>query len=192
MATNEVTICNAALIALGAQPIASLIENTPRAIQCNALYAVARDEVLRAHPWNCLVTRVVLSPLSAAPPFGWSYQYVKPGDWLRTLSVGDEANGFDDYAFEGGRILANVSTLNLRYVAAKDPGQWDAHLVSAVTRRVQVELAYPITKSTSLRDSLKQEFHAPRVGILAQAKAVDGQENPPETYGDSPFIQVRG
>ena len=56
MATNEVTICNAALIALGAQPIASLIENTPRAIQCNALYAVARDEVLRAHPWNCLVT----------------------------------------------------------------------------------------------------------------------------------------
>jgi hypothetical protein len=55
-----------------------------------------------------------------------------------------------------------------------------------------MDLAYPITKSTSLRDSLKQEFYAKGVGIFARAKTVDGQENPPEDWNDSPFLNVRG
>lgn len=188
---NDVSICNAALMALGDSPIASLAENSKRAILCNALYPTVRDEMLRAHNWNCLITRVVLSPLGDAPAFGWEKQFTKPGDWLRTLSVGDDLTGYEDYAFEGNRIYANTDTLKLRYVAAKDPGEWDAHLVALVTKRMEVALAYPITKSTSLRESLKQDFYAPRVGVLAQAKAVDGQENPPEDYGDSPFIAVR-
>ena len=84
--------------------------------------------------------------------------------------------GLTTTPFEGGRILANVSTLNLRYVAG-DPGQWDAHLVSAVTRRVQVELVTrsrnpPACATRSNRSSTPARGH-----LGAQAKAVDGQEN---------------
>lgn len=191
MAT-DVSICTAALMLLGDSPIASLSENTKRAIMCNAIYSQARDEVLRAHPWNCLKTRVVLSPLADAPAFGWGYQFTKPGDFLRMIMAGDEEIGQTDYVFEGNVILADTDTLHVHYLARKGEGEWDAHLVQLMVRRMQMELAYPITKSASLRDSLKEDYFRQGTGILAQAKAVDGQENPPEDWGDSPLITVRG
>ncbi len=189
---SDVSISSAALMMLGDSPIASLAENNKRAILCNALYAQARDDVLRAHPWNCLKTRVVLSPLAAEPAFGWGYQYTKPGDLLRMIAAGNEEVGQQDYSFEGNRILCDDATLYLHYLARKTEDEWDPHLVQLMTRRMQLDLAYPITKSASLRDALRQEYYARPGGVLAQAKAVDGQENPPEDWGDSPRIAVRG
>jgi hypothetical protein len=80
----------------------------------------------------------------------------------------------------------------LHYLASKDVSEWDANLANVMVRRMQLELAYPITKSASLRDVLRQEYYAKGVGVLAAAKSVDGQENPPEDFGDSPLIAVRG
>ncbi|MNH45474.1 hypothetical protein D3C79_1079310 [compost metagenome] len=48
-------------------------------------------------------------------------------------------------------------------------------------------LAYPITQSTSERDSRKAEL----VQALRQAKAVDGQEDPPQTLGDERLLGAR-
>jgi hypothetical protein len=61
-----------------------------------------------------------------------------------------------------------------------------------MVKRMEMDLAYPITKSTSLADSLAQKFYARGNGVLAVSKAVDGQENQNEQFGDSPFLQVRG
>ncbi len=93
---------------------------------------------------------------------------------------------------EGTRIMANTNQLPLKYVADVTEGEWDTLLTHVMIKRMEMDLAYPITKSTSLRDSLKQEFYAKGVGVLAQAKTVDGQENPPEEWNDSPFLTVRG
>jgi hypothetical protein len=185
MAT-DVEICSRALILVGDAPIASLSEQTKRASVCANLYPIARRQMLRAHVWNCAVKRVALTALAGAPAYGWSNWFAKPGDWLRVLDVGNCGN--DDYAFEGNRILANQTSLKLRYVADVTEGMWDAGLTDVMVLKMAADLAYPIAKSTSLMQAKLQEFTA----ALRIAKAIDGQENPPDQFGDSPFLEVRG
>ncbi len=60
-----------------------------------------------------------------------------------------------------------------------------------MTARMRLALAYPVTKSASLRDSMKEEFYRRGSGVLAMARAQDGQENPPEDWSDSPLLQAR-
>ncbi len=171
---------------LGAAPIASLAETTKSATLCANLYPLARKDLLRSHVWNCCVKRVLLAPLVDVPVFGWSHQFAKPGDWLRVLSVGD---GIElDYEFEGNRILCDTDSLPLRYVADVTEGNWDSHMVDVMVKRMAADLAYPITKSTSLAQLKLQQYEEAKKA----AKSVDGMENPPEEIADSPFIAARG
>lgn len=187
MAT-DVSICSAALSLLGDVPIAALNEpNNRRATLCANIYPQAKLDVLRAHPWNCLTKRVVLSPLSAAPEFEWGYQFQLPGDCLRVLTVGYD-NAPEDYRLEQNRINARSNVLRLLYQQNLAEGYWDANLVDAMTKRMVRDLAYPITKSASVAEVKAREYE---IG-LRRAKAVDGQENPPEAWEDSPLIAVRG
>lgn len=191
MATKE-EICTAALLLLGDSPIASFTENTQRARLCANLYPLAKRDVLRAHPWNCAQKRVQLAPLTATPAFDWRYQFALPGDFLRPTQVGQNWTAGEDYLLEGNRILANANPLPLVYVADVSEGVFDSMLTNLMIKRMEMDLAYPVTKSTSLKESLKESFYRRGTGVLAQAKAVDGQENPPADWGDSPFIAVRG
>jgi hypothetical protein len=184
MAT-DIEICSRALILVGDKAISSLTEQTTRATICANLYPIAKAQMLRCHVWNCAIKRVALAAAAGAPAYEWSHWFTKPGDWLRLLDVGD--CGKDDYAFEGNRILANQSSLKLRYVANVTEGVWDASLTDVMVLRMAADLAYPITKSTSLAQLKGQEYR----DALRLAKAVDGQENPPDSFGDSPFIQAR-
>ncbi|MCY0725785.1 hypothetical protein OVW19_29015, partial [Klebsiella pneumoniae] len=86
--------------------------------------------------------------------FGFRFQFALPGDLLRVLSVGEV---WDDipYRVEGNRLLANVQVLKLRYVFRnEDESTWDAALVDVAEMMMQAKLAYAVTGSTSLRDSL--------------------------------------
>jgi hypothetical protein len=190
MAT-KVTICSNALMLLGDSAIANFEEGTRRATLCANLYPIAKADILRRHPWNCLQKRVVLSPRSDTPPFGPTKWFDPPGDLLRVIAVGTGGCPLD-YAYEGGRILCDTSILQLQYLTDATEGEWDSNLVNVMVKRMEMDLAYPITKSTSLADSLVQKFYARGNGVLAVSKAVDGQENQNEQFGDSPFLQVRG
>ncbi len=185
MAT-EVEICSAALILLGEAPIASLAENSKRATQAANLWPTARRDLLRLHMWNCALKRVVLSPLSDAPAFGYSHWFTKPGDWLRLVQCGER--GEIDYVFEGNRILCNTTLLKVVYVADVDATQWDALLTDLAIKRMARDLAYPITRSATLKQEAAQEYELAKRSSMT----IDGQENPPEQWGDSPFIDVRG
>lgn len=186
MATN-IEICTNALLLLGDSAIASLTENTDRARRCANVYPQARRDVLRAHPWNCLVRRVQLAPLSAPPAFGWAQQFSAPGDCLRLLDV--SVNGCQvEYEFEDRKILANATVLNVRYIADLAESTWDANLTDIMIKRMVKDLAYPITKSTSLAQLKAQEFEL----AFKRARSIDGQENPPEDLSNaSPFLEAR-
>lgn len=188
MATG-VSICSNALLMLGAQTINDFADsqNLDRAKLCANLYPSQRDSILRAHPWNCCIKRIVLAPLTALPAFGYSRSFELPADCLRVLEVGE--GGYQlDYLVEGRTIQADAMALELRYVFRNEvESSWDAHLIDLMTIAMAATLAYPVTQSTSERDSRKAEL----AQALRQAKAVDGQEDPPQTLGDERLLASR-
>lgn len=192
MAT-DVSICSAALLRLGDRPINTLDEQTDRAILCANLYAQARDFVIRRHTWNSCIKRVALAPLATGPAFDWSYQFLLPPDCLRVLSVGLKDEGLTPWRVEGstsGRVvLCDENPCYLRYVFQNtDPATWDAGLVEAVTDYLCELLAYPITKSATVVELMQAKKE--RDGKVS--RAIDGQEDVPESSTDAPFIASRG
>jgi hypothetical protein len=173
---------------LGKAPIASLDDESDRASYCANLYPALRDSLLRKHYWNCAIKRVLLSPTSDKPAYDYTNQFQLPSDFLRLYQVGTNKTPIDDFQLENRMILANVTALPLRYVwRNEDENNWDSGLVQAATAAMAALLAYPITQSTSLRDSLVQTA----AQVLREAKAIDGQENPGDTFGDD-FPLIRG
>lgn len=83
--------------------------------------------------------------------------------------------------------MANVDAIRLRYVYRnEDESTWDAALVDVAEMMMQSSW-HAVTGSTSLRDSLAQEASF----LLKQAKAVDGQEEPPEELDGYPTYESR-
>lgn len=186
MATS-VSICSNALLILGAQPINDLAEDLDRARLAANLYPSVRDDMLRSHPWNCAVKRVVLSPDTAPPAYWWAYQFPLPPDWLRTLSVG-EPWAESDYRAEGRMLLSNESVLKLRYVFRNEvESSWDAMLVHCMTLAMAAHMAYPITQSATLAQVQLESLEK----ALKRARATDGQDDPPETLGDFRLLNSR-
>lgn len=187
--TTGVSICSNALLMLGAQTINSFSDASAldRAKLCANLYPTVRNKLLRSHPWNCAVKRLVLSPDVAPPAFGYSNQFQLPTDCLRVLEV-CEGGANIDYRIEGRSIQANTSVLQLRYVFLnEDENTWDETLVELMTLAMAARMAYAVTQSAALEQSRMQELQM----ALRSAKAVDGQEEPPETLGDFPLLQAR-
>lgn len=186
MAT-QVEISSNALLMLGAQAISSLTEDTDRARLVNSLYGMVRDDLLRNHPWNSCIRRVSLAPEATPPAFGYPYAFVLPTDWLRTLAVGEDDDEVD-YRHEGGRILSHENPLLLRYVANRPESFWDAGLVQCMTLALSARLAYPITLSSAREELAIRSFEI----ALKRAKAIDGQDDPPQTFGNLHLNTIRG
>jgi hypothetical protein len=185
--TSSVSICSNALIRLGDKPISSFEDGTDAADACANLYPTVRDEVLRAHPWNCATKRVTLPALAEAPGFDYAYQFQLPADWLRTIQIGARDCALD-FTIEGRRILAMSSTLPLVYVFQnKTESTWDADLIAVVTAAMAAALAYPITQSASMQQTMEAKYQL----AFKQAKAANGQDDRTETLGDFPLLANR-
>lgn len=194
MTATAISICSNALLRLGSDPINSFNEgdntgsNLEVARLASNLWPTVRRQVLRGHLWNCAIARVLLSPDTTAPAFGWTYRYLRPADWLRNVHVGRDRTDRDDFATEGAYFLSDEASLPLTYVFDNDnPATYDASLVAALEVSMAAALAYPVTKSTSLA----QEMAAMAERHLAQARTVDGQDDPPQTLGDFPLLASR-
>ncbi|WP_218169686.1 hypothetical protein [Pseudomonas sp. P7759] len=186
MATG-VSICSNALLMLGAQTINDFNQSVDRAKLAANLYPTIRDDLLRTHPWNCTIKRVLLAPDATPPAFGYTNQFELPADFLRVLEVG-QAGIQIDYLVEGRSILADAMSVELRYVYLNEvENTWDASLVGLLTVAMACAMAYPITQSSALQAAFEQKL------AMAKkiARAVDGQEDPPQTLGDERLFAAR-
>jgi hypothetical protein len=183
---NRVSICSNALVMLGAKTINDFNEATDRARIVSNLWPQVSDWLLRTHPWNCAVKRIQLAPEVAVPVFDYSFQFVIPDDWLRTLQIGELGMPIH-FTQEGRKILCDENPLNLVYIARVDEGTWDAALQFAASAAMAAAAAYAITQSASLAEVMYGKLK----DILKQARAVDGQDNPPETLGDYRLFMSR-
>lgn len=187
---SQVSICSNALLMLGDKPINDLVpEEGDRAVLALNLFPDVRDGVLRAHTWDCAIKRALLSPLSAAPAFGWSYQFQLPADCLRVISVAPNNGEPIEHSVEGDKLLCNTNVVYLRYIFRNQNVEaWDAGLVSVVTAAMARDMAYPITRSAAMRDTMQNEY----LLRLRMQRAADSLQGTPDQIQSSPFISVRG
>lgn len=187
MTASVVSICSNASLMLGAKPINDLAEANDRTRLAANLFEPVRDYVLRRHPWNCATKRVVLAPDVATPAFDWAYQFTLPDDFMKLQSNGEDGC-IVPHKLESGKLLCDDNPVYLVYTWKNtNPATWDAMLVWGMTMSMKAVMAYPITQSASL----EQLVEAALKDVLKQARAVDGQDDPPETLGDTPLMNSR-
>ena len=173
--TAAVDIANSALNTLGATNITALTEDTKTARICNQRYSFVRDAVFRAHPWNCLVTRVALTADSATPVFGYTKQFSLPNDpfCLRVLRLEDMDTV---YRIEGRKLLVNESSVNIQYVGRiTDVNLYDTLLIETIAARLAAEICFNLTNSNTLTAQMNQLYDQK----LSEARFVDATEGTP-------------
>lgn len=192
--TSPVDICNLALSSLG-QPTIVQIDppdaNSKAARLCAQLYPSLRDETLTAHPWRRLKKRVTIAASVVAPDWGFTTQYPIPADligFINDLYVGGRK--LMHFEFEGEFILCNeTGPLQIRYLRkSEDPNEWDSLMQQAVSYRLAVDLAEPLTQ-----DASKKQFAIGKYAeVMRTAKSVSAQQGTPVTLGlPDPWVTAR-
>lgn len=173
MATSETSIANSALMKLGADRIVSLTDDTREARIMKEQYPKVRDDILRGHPWNFALVRVVIAPLTTAPDWGFSYQYELPSDCLRLLNVDVPGT---EWQLEGRIIVTDAAELGIRYIRkVTETGLFDSNFSEALACKLAADCCFAITQSTTLKDGLMKEY----LQRIREARSFDGQESGP-------------
>ena len=197
---SDVDIGNMALTLLGQQPILQLTDNVKAARSLNRIYAMVRDNELRAHIWNFATTRTKLPALSTIPAFGYNLAYQLPPDCLQVIQVGDAAPGgmlwlgitqsdASDYKIEGRTIVTNwTAPLSVRYIArVTDPTLFDSCFVNAFACRLAMRLCEDMTAISGKRQLAQNEYKEAIVTAL-RANAI---ELPPDPLPDNSWLLSR-
>lgn len=195
MATSNTEIVNAALVAIGHDPISSLADDKSAAgILARIKWPEVRDTILRAANWRCLLKRSEsLAREATTPPFGYRYAYALPPDCVRVaeFSVNQTLYRYSyyrgtDWAVEGRRLLTDEISAYILYVAydkAVDPvALFDGHMTAAIAAQLAADLA----------PGLKSSARYPQLAIiakdkLAEAKVFSAIEARPQTANPTPL-----
>ena len=188
MASSKTEIANDALILIGAETINDLdSDSTNEAITCKKVYDICRKSILRSHPWNCATVRRTLPPLTSTPDFTYGYQFTIPSDCLRLIKR-ESLNDDYSYRIENGKILTNLSSINLVYVKdVTDVSKFDALLSDLIAAYMAFKVSYKLTQSRSVRSDMYSLYK----DLNRNAKTVNAQENEMETLDSDYFIEAR-
>lgn len=171
---SRVSIANLALTVLGADRITSLEDNSENARRLNAIFDYCLEDLLRAHPWNFAIIRRQLAVLSTTPIFEYDYEFQLPGDCLRVIEVSDGTNLITDFKIEGRKLLADDSSVSIKYIAKViDPNQYTSQFIYVFASRLAAEIAYAVTNNKSTAEQMFQLYTA----RMQQAKETDAQES---------------
>ena len=153
---SDVSICNSALLKVGAEQISSLADNTRASNVCQAMYPILRDEVMRAVPWRFALTqRIIATPSVTPPAFGYTAAYDIPSDILRVWHVET-----DSWTEVGNQILCDkadgINTLSI--YQNTDPTTWDAQFAEALAWRLAGEIALALVQSPPLKQEMDKGY----------------------------------
>lgn len=187
----ELTICNSAIIKLGATPIQDLSDDTKEARLCRLQYPLIRDAALRSAPWSFAVARRVLTPITPRPAEvefinGDEFVFSLPQNCVKVWKILD--NSYVKYRQEGRYVIANDSSLYIYYVRNDVPPDFmDAQFIEATANLLAADLCYSITQSTSLKQGLESSAQF----WISQARSYNSQEGTVENFQFDMFLDSR-
>jgi hypothetical protein len=165
MSVNEVTICNSALIKLGADRISSLTQDSKAAILCNSLYEMSRKAVLTVGKWRFAIARAQLTLLSETPLYEYDYMFQMPTDCLQPfeLATATDMDGTEDldYTVEADKLLCDESVLYMRYVKnVNDPNAFHPLFAEAFAWYLAWQMAIALTGSAATAEAMNKGFQS--------------------------------
>lgn len=150
---------------------------------CGRWYDHTRRKLLRQHPWNFAIKRAELAASATAPLFGASKQFPVPADFLRLLQVVDEDSRIietEAYFFENRNLMMRWNEDDIArivYVSdEEDVTKFDDLFIDLLAVEIALSMAYLVTQNNANIERLG----GVRKTLIMAAKAVDGQERPPE------------
>ena len=188
MPLSDVDLCAAALLKIGAAPIASLADPGPEGECARRLYPIVRDMLLCTHPWGFTMTERVLLPATTAPLADYANLFPLPDDVLRTISAGagDSTHGLT-YRIEGAGLLADAGQVTLAYQRRPPEAAFPVFFVSALVARLAAEFCLPVTEDASRAQGLFKLAEAE----LRLARLLDSQQATPRRIEDFSLITAR-
>jgi len=171
---SEIAIANMAATTLDDIHLNSLDEDTPLGRFVASEFGFMRDELLASHVWACAMTRKKIGRLTAAPDFGYDYQYQLPTDCLRITPprVDGNPNGTPiPFKREGRRILTDYpAPLCLVYIKRlTNPSEMDPLFARALGQYIAVYASQRVTG--------KESYFSKANGLFQQAIAAAQQVN---------------
>lgn len=190
--SSEVDICNLALGWLGGNRITTIdgTENSTEAILCRANYKSSRDVAMEARNWTFSLDRATLAPLSVAPAFEYSHQFLLPADCMKVRQVGAEPTLKDNLKWEkeGKYILCDSSLIYVKYTKRiTDVGLFSPNFVQSVAARLAADIAIPLTDSKTLMDRMEAKY----INSLDVAGGADGSQGINVAVVSNELIRVR-
>lgn len=158
---SKVDICNQALAKIRGSRITSLGDGTEEAILCNLLFDTIVDEVIAEGQWSTAVFRISLNKTINTPAFGFDFEYQLPTNpkLINVLEINESRAGDKEYAVEGDKLLSNESTAKIKFLGRVDDTEmFGPYLTRAIVTRLAHELAFPLTGSRTLSESLLQKY----------------------------------
>lgn len=181
MAVSDVSICNSALIKVGAERITSLDDSNPRARLLKECFERKRDELLYSHPWNFAIKQEELALISEAPQFDFSYQFQLPNDCLRVVDSDIPKPG--RWKVEGRKLLCDYATVSVRFVSnATDYADYSPAFVEALGASIAADISYSLVQNAALKETLLKDAEMK----IRLARSFDAQESVGDrVYADS-------
>lgn len=159
MNISATEICNMALDLIGTAPIHNLEDATERseaALKCRRFWPIIRQVVFRSHPWNCLSKPVSLTQTTTAAPWGFSYAYALPDDYVRMVGMEDPDAS---YRVRRGILYCDDSPANIEYVPLEtDCTKYSPDLVRCLYLNLAYELSYALTHQVDIANNIKADL----------------------------------
>ncbi|MDX6748786.1 hypothetical protein SH611_03095 [Geminicoccaceae bacterium 1502E] len=188
MPHTALDLCSAALVKLGARPLAGFDEGSAEAAIAGRLYPVACDALLGAHPWGFSLAQAELTPAPEQPAADFAASFLLPADMLRAISAGDGGRGHGlAYRILGDRLHASAGRVLLTYQRRAPEELYPAHFVAALVARLAAEFCLPVTESASRTQVLAKLAEAE----MQLARLVDSQQATPPRIDDAGLLGAR-
>jgi hypothetical protein len=104
----------------------------------------------------------------------YTYQYIKPYDSLRIISVSDSYGKEHVYRKEGMYLYSDTENALVRFIFREtDPEKWEELLRSAIILRLAWVISFPITQKENLSKAIQNEF----LMVFSEARKATRQES---------------
>jgi hypothetical protein len=186
----QVDICNSGLIRVGADLISDLSDNTKEARLCNHQYERCLKAVLRSAPWSFAMKRASLTEAVVTLEFGEEAVFALPADCVLVVKLGEEHLSSHSYKIEGRYLLSLdfEDTCDIYYVSSgATPADYDYVFMEAVSCTLAAAIAYSLTQSAALKESLLAEAQF----WINQARSYNSQEKTPTNFTFDYFLDSR-